>query len=522
MAKITKVEAFGLWSHYESVFEFSPGLTIITGNNDTGKSALIRIIKWIFLGEPSGEKFIFEIRDDQTKEIIKKAEEGKAVIHLDNGIVISKTRRSGRTIYEHSAFSEPFITADVPCEIQKSLGIKKNSFGDFETCLNFAFQLEAPFLLSESASTGAKVLGTLAGTEAVDLAIKDVSGDTYKAREEKRAAQKAIEKINESLLPFQDLDDKVKKLKDSQKLMDELDEKLSRFKKMEDYKEKYVRIYKEKTALTAFLIKFKPVPELIEMLNVVISEEKRKIKLIQYETKYCSLVKSIKGLSDELLKFKDLERARDLKDISANLYVKNSSLKLINAKYFKLDFQVKELNKILDKLTEVPSLLSRTRKLEIANSKFQFLMKLDTKHNTYITNLRAADKILSELLQLDKALTLSKDIDDYLTRLERLRPYNSNYLLLKDLNNKLDIGLKNYMELDFVKTELELKEKTILRLEGLKLLTLKNIVANTKLEEKTYELSQAHKCFKLSHKELDAAWDEAGGICPLCESEVKN
>lgn len=156
--KIQEVTIEGYQSHTNSTFCLSPGLTVITGPSDAGKTAIIRALRWFAFNEPTGEAFLHTIRnpDGSVKEAVDQV---KVSVTFDNGITITKTRRKGKTTYTHSAFPTAWEKAEIPPEIKETLGLVKQQYGDFETCLNFAFQLDAPFMLSESASVGAKVLG---------------------------------------------------------------------------------------------------------------------------------------------------------------------------------------------------------------------------------------------------------------------------------------------------------------------------------------------------------------------------
>lgn len=181
--KIQEVTIEGYQSHTNSTFRLSPGLTVITGPSDAGKTAIIRALRWFAFNEPTGEAFLHTIRnpDGSVKEAVDQV---KVSVTFDNGITVTKTRRKGKTTYTHSAFPTAWEKAEIPPEIKETLGLVKQQYGDFETCLNFAFQLDAPFMLSESASVGAKVLGKLAGTEIVDKSISEVNKKTHQTRKE--------------------------------------------------------------------------------------------------------------------------------------------------------------------------------------------------------------------------------------------------------------------------------------------------------------------------------------------------
>lgn len=203
--KIQEVTVEGYQSHVHSTFHFSPGLTVITGPSDAGKTAIIRALRWLAFNEPTGEAFLHTIRnsDGSVKEAVDQA---KVSVTFDNGVTITKTRRKGKTSYTHSAYPNTWDKAEIPPEIKETLGLMKQEYGDFDTCLNFAFQLDPPFLLSESASVGAKVLGKLAGTEVVDRSISEVNKRTHKVRTDIAYADKQIGEIDVSLTEYFDLD----------------------------------------------------------------------------------------------------------------------------------------------------------------------------------------------------------------------------------------------------------------------------------------------------------------------------
>lgn len=144
--KIQEVTIEGYQSHTNSTFRLSPGLTVITGPSDAGKTAIIRALRWFAFNEPTGEAFLHTIRnpDGSIKEAVDQV---KVSVTFDNSITITKTRRKGKTTYTHSAFPTAWEKAEIPPEIKETLGLVKQQYGDFETCLNFAFQLDAPFML---------------------------------------------------------------------------------------------------------------------------------------------------------------------------------------------------------------------------------------------------------------------------------------------------------------------------------------------------------------------------------------
>lgn len=89
--KIQEVTIEGYQSHTNSTFRLSPGLTVITGPSDAGKTAIIRALRWFAFNEPTGEAFLHTIRnpDGSVKEavdqVIAGLENVAANIHSRSG-----------------------------------------------------------------------------------------------------------------------------------------------------------------------------------------------------------------------------------------------------------------------------------------------------------------------------------------------------------------------------------------------------------------------------------------------------
>lgn len=206
MLAISELTIRGFQSHVDSGFILAPGLTVITGPSDAGKTAVIRALRWLAFNEPQGDSFLHTLYNADGS-IKTQAEQAEVVVELDSGVTITKTRRKGKTTYTHSLYPEPWEKAEVPQEIKEALGLEKQAYGDnFETCLNFAFQLDPPFLLSETGSAGAKVLGKLAGTEVVDKATGSVNKQMHRVRADLAQAEKTIGQLDVEMLEYLEVD----------------------------------------------------------------------------------------------------------------------------------------------------------------------------------------------------------------------------------------------------------------------------------------------------------------------------
>jgi exonuclease SbcC len=213
MLEVVRIKGF--MSHLDTEFNFTDGLNSITGFNDSGKSSILHAIRWFSMGEPKGDKFRTCVTE-KGKTIEAKETTVELVI---DGITMAKTRTaSGQTYY--TIEDEKYFKTEMPEEIRACLGIQNvYEFGSIELELNFVFQLDMPFLLSEAPSTGAFILGRLANTEVVDITAKELSTDAFNIKRENTILETAIAQTNTKLDAYKDLDKHIKCVQDCKDLL---------------------------------------------------------------------------------------------------------------------------------------------------------------------------------------------------------------------------------------------------------------------------------------------------------------
>jgi len=187
MRALKSIRLKNFQSHKDTLISFAgPGcLTVITGPSDSGKSAVIRALRWVFYNMPQGDGFIFNAEDKCT-----------VTLEYDDGTKVERIRSRGginRYVVNGQVF-EGFGTG-VPLEVQQATGIRKLEIGDQTFLLNLSEQLDGPFLGGKSVSgpARAKMLGKLAGTEEIDYASKEIGTDIYRAKRQKEDIEKEIE-----------------------------------------------------------------------------------------------------------------------------------------------------------------------------------------------------------------------------------------------------------------------------------------------------------------------------------------
>lgn len=463
---ISEVVLKGFQSHVNTTFNLQNGLNVITGPSDAGKTAIIRAIRWVAFNEPQGEAFVNE-----------NVGEAGVTILLQNGSIITKHRRKGKTSYtiqeSENGIESTFEKSEVPLEVTRLLGIEKHSFGDFETALNFSFQLDAPFLISETASAGAKVLGKLAGTESVDLAIKGVSKDTHATRNMRSQAEKDMERIIGSLFEYEHIDDAKQAVETAEILFEQVEASHTNLENLKEYRNSFLLFKEKRDKLSEKMKKLRNVPQLTENITDIEKSQQRHEQLLQLQDDGNRLRTHISSLEQELLTYSDIPLATDL--VSSITFDRDrfTNLNTLRQLYQKHTQDVKVADETLNKTKELSTASEDIKSIE-----------LDTKAK-------------------DEMLSLKSE-------------YENTSSNLNGLTSRLDT-FKDMHETDSILTSVESDEK---RLAALRELYREFNIAFTSTDSAIDGEAKTSNEVQKAELELQQAWDEAGGVCPLCESTI--
>ena len=155
MIKQVKIQNFQ--SHEDTVLEFHPGVNIIVGTSDAGKTAVIRAIRLVAFNKPSGDSY-------------RSTWGGETKVEIDTDThTITRRKHKGENQYILSGLDTPFAAFGnkVPAEVEMALNL---------TEINVQQQMDAPFLLTASTSPGAVAthFNKIAHLEVIDTARSNI------------------------------------------------------------------------------------------------------------------------------------------------------------------------------------------------------------------------------------------------------------------------------------------------------------------------------------------------------------
>jgi exonuclease SbcC len=209
--KIRELLISNFQSHEKTKIEFVDGFNAIIGPTGSGKSAALRSIDWILFNKAPDSNFIM---------IGEETCEGTVVMASGKKITRGRNKKENYYILTKADGTQmPQLTGfgDGPVEeVMNFHGIKPIHIGKNDVFITFHGQHDQPFFLMENPADKAKVIGSLAKTDVVDVTISTLAADTKREQTRLSDIKKQIKEQDELLESFANLDAMAKDLEDAQ------------------------------------------------------------------------------------------------------------------------------------------------------------------------------------------------------------------------------------------------------------------------------------------------------------------
>lgn len=154
---IKKIEIKGFQSHVNSSLDLNPGVNVIIGKSNSGKSAIVRAVNWTVKNRPLGSRFVN----------LSGSEASVLVQSTDSAVLRERGKKKNQYTIIKGGKDDLELTkldGDVPLQVSESLGI-----GD----VNLQSQFSPYFLVFDSPGLVAEYLRKLTKTDKIDR-ISDV------------------------------------------------------------------------------------------------------------------------------------------------------------------------------------------------------------------------------------------------------------------------------------------------------------------------------------------------------------
>ena len=181
---IKSLELTNFQSHKQSSLEFDPGVNVIVGASDSGKTAIIRALRWLIWNRPSGDSFRSTWGGNTDVTIL-----------IENCLVTRHKGKIDKYFLEDSEFKA--FGKEVPTEITQALNLNE---------INLQSQLDAPFLLSDSPGEVAKHFNKIAHLDQIDNGLKNVQKWIRDIEQDISSSNKQVIQLTEDLEKFEHLE----------------------------------------------------------------------------------------------------------------------------------------------------------------------------------------------------------------------------------------------------------------------------------------------------------------------------
>jgi len=151
---IKQLDIINFQSHKDSSLQFAPGVNVIVGATDSGKTAILRALRWLIWNRPSGDSF----RSTWGGHT-------RATVELDDHHITRHKGDVNSYLLDDQTFKA--FGNDVPEPIKDLLNIDD---------INLQMQLDAPFLISASAGETASYFNRIAHLDQIDIGLKNLQG----------------------------------------------------------------------------------------------------------------------------------------------------------------------------------------------------------------------------------------------------------------------------------------------------------------------------------------------------------
>ncbi len=461
-------------SHVKTTIEPAPPgqLTIVTGPSDSGKTALLRALRWLYVNEPDGDSFI---RIGATFARVTTEHEG--VGSEGNNSVVVRYRTSGGTnrYLVNGEKYEGFGRGGVPLEVKEITGVHPVRIGDLEFNLNIAEQLSGPFLGSSvSAPARAKVLGKLAGTEEIDYANRLLGTDLYRRNQDEKRLTADVMSLETEIKKFDWLPDAAQKIE----------------------------------TLKGLVTKIK-------------SGRERQMNLEHKRDKYDITQQNIYECLIKIERWKGLEQAESL--LFATKRKKQLSAS-INVLVDRFEEVLKNIHCTKSKLARWRNLLPAEKLLQGAQTRSQVVQQLRSLGNNYLASLkviRGSQETINSLQGLETAEALLQDVSEKEHSRKELGALSARWTTANTavIDTQRQLNLLSRID----DAGIRVAQITGSQAQWARLCVLKNQYGN--LLDRIDKVQGQAVLWENRVSELQGAYHDLlqdVGICPLCGQEIKS
>lgn len=284
---LKSLELNNFQKHKYLKIELSPKVNVIYGKSDSGKSCIIRAIRWLF--------FPNELRGDVVRR--EGSKKTSVIATLSNGAIIERIKSATLNRYKITIKGETkeydTIGKGLPDEFYQIIKVKPVEVDKDHLILNVANQLSLPFLFDKSPTFRVKLFNKLTGNDIVDKVFQSLNKDLLQINREEKLENEHLKELQSSQEQIkQDINKTGKEYAKFSKLYEQIKLKVEKYDELNECQLKLTKVDDELGNVNNELESIKLIPD-----KNLIQLEKR----IDRFDKLNSLVSHLKEIKEEVI-----------------------------------------------------------------------------------------------------------------------------------------------------------------------------------------------------------------------------
>jgi len=260
-------------SHKNTGLEFHPGVNVIVGLSDAGKSAIMNTLYWIIRNRPMGDDYLSFWGGEM-----------KAEMKIDD-TKISRIKSTSKNEYTVNATALKAFKTEVPPEVSQILNIDN---------INFKRQADDFFLLRNTAGEVASHFNRIAHLDKLDVGITNVKRWIHNLQVSIKSDQERAEELKKQLQEFEQLDKFEVQVEILERMHIDIIHHSNSIKQLDDLVEEIQKL-EEEIEKQSEVLKFE------EQVGSLLSMAKEKEQLQEDIDMLCKLKRGIESIDSEIV-----------------------------------------------------------------------------------------------------------------------------------------------------------------------------------------------------------------------------
>lgn len=201
---LTRLRIEGFQDHKDTTLDLKPGINLVTGTSDAGKSASLRAFNLLMHNQPQGDSFI---QLGQKEAIVTGL--------FSDGVEIQRIKGDRNIITvefpdDREDIHKANFGKDYPEEVLDALG--NPPFDKEHGALAYCEQMAKLFLVSLTPTALARTISELMGIDDYEEAAKKCASAARQASRQIKEGNERVKTADKELLKYADLDDRLEEL----------------------------------------------------------------------------------------------------------------------------------------------------------------------------------------------------------------------------------------------------------------------------------------------------------------------